>query len=102
MKEIYAHELEGQTVIIETVPDKEGKRKPVGYFLRVRLEESGLIVENVSAINISPMPLVPCKLITAEITLTHITGPDEVSYETVTVQNPKLSFAAFVEKEVYE
>lgn len=107
MNEMYAHELEGQTVIIETVRGTNGKRKPFGFMLQVRLEESGLVVPNVSSINIS-MPLVPNALITAEITLAHInprlgsTLLDDVTYETVTVQNPKLSIAAEVEKEQYD
>lgn len=86
MNEMYAHELEGQTVIIETVPGTNGKRKPFGFMLQVRLEESGLVVPNA--------------LITAEITLCHIDhAKHEATYETVTVQNPKLSIAAMVEKE---
>lgn len=100
MQETYAYELEGQTVIIETAPDKDGKRKPLGFMLQVRLEESGLVIPNVSFINISPMPLVPNALITAEITLCHIDfNAHEATYETVTVENPKLAFAAHVEKE---
>lgn len=100
MNETYAHELEGHTVIIETVPGTDGKRKPFGFMLQVRLEESGLVVPNVSSINISPMPLVPNALITAEITLCHIDfNVHEASYETVMVKNPKLSIAAEVEKE---
>lgn len=103
MQETYAHELEDQTVIIETAPGTDGKRKPFGFMLQVRLEESGLVVPNVSSINISPMPLVPNAMITAEITLCHIDfDAYEATYETVTVKNPKLSFAAEVEKERYE
>lgn len=100
MNEMYAHELEGHTIIIETARGTDGKRKPLSFMLQVRLEESGLVVPNVSSINISPMPLVPNALITAEITLCHIDfSKHEARYETVTVKNPKLSIAAEVEKE---
>lgn len=93
-KDVHAHEFEGQTVIIEHVPDKKtGVRKPIGYFLRVRLEPSGIIVANVTSINIFPMPLVPHRLICAEIEI--FTG----KFEKVTVENPHLSIAAFIDKE---
>jgi len=103
MREMHAHELEGHTVIIETVPDRNGKKHPFGYMLQVRLQETGLVVPNVSSINIAPMPLVPNAMITAEITLCHIDfAAHEATYETVTVQHPALSFAAEIEKENVE
>lgn len=98
---MWAHELEGKTIIIETCPDRQGKRRPVGYMWQVRLEESGLIVPNVVAVKISPNPIVPNCVVTAEITLIHY-NRHASTLEIVSVEAPKLAFAAHVQKEIHE
>lgn len=103
MRETYAHELEGQTVIIETVPQTDGKRHPIGYKLRVRLE-SGLVIDNVARIDFAP--ILPNEPIRATLTLAHWrewhSGPDDESaLERITV-DARLSMAAIVEEEKHE
>ncbi len=70
MEETYAHELEGQTVIISSMPQDE-TRKPVGYALQVRLL-SGVLIQNVIRVDFEP--ILPNSVIYAALTLVHADG----------------------------
>lgn len=71
MEETYAHELEGQTVIISSMSDEQGKRKPVGYALQVKLL-NGVKIQNVTRVDFEP--ILPNQPVFATLTLAHIEG----------------------------
>lgn len=74
MEETYAHELEGQTVVISSKPDQQGKQAPISYLLQVHLL-NGLAIQNVMQVDFEP--LFAAKPIYATLTLAHLTNFDD-------------------------
>ena len=92
MQETYAHELEGQTVIISSASKDN---RPVGFFLSVNLL-NGEAIRNVSRVDFDP--ILPNEQVYATLTLLH-PHKNNVTEEQVRVQVAEYSIPAIVREE---
>lgn len=101
MKETYAHELEGQTVIISSMPTPaRGEKMPIGHLLAVYFKDTGMKINNVIRIDFEP--ILPEYPIMATLTLLHVVPYSEdesgLVEERVRVESD-INMAAIVQEE---
>lgn len=104
MEETWARELEGQTVIIFSMPTPaRGEKMPIGHLLAVYFKDTGIKINNVIRIDFEP--ILPEYPIFATLTLLHVVPYNEDSSglveERVRVE-ADINIAAIVREERHE